>query len=84
MPVLAARIDGGPSPEPRLRELVEPVVNRLAAEFLTVPLPTVARCVADAWACGEHLGVAVTPEIAGRVARERLLGLVNSAPPSRR
>lgn len=84
MPVLAARISGGPSSEPGLRERVELVIDRLAAEFLTVPLPTVDRCVADAWACGEHLGLAVTPEIVERVARERLLGMVNSAPPSRR
>ena len=84
MPVLAARISGGPSPEPDLREPADLVSERLAAEFLTIPLSTVSRCVADAWACGEHLGLDVTPEIAERVARERLLGLVNSAPPSRR
>ncbi len=84
MPVLATRISGGPSPEPGLREPVELVTHRLAAEFLTVPLSAVARCVADAWACGEHLGLDVTPEIVERVARERLLGMVNSAPPSRR
>ncbi|MEU7884514.1 hypothetical protein AB0B54_03350 [Microbispora bryophytorum] len=84
MPVLAARISGGPSSEPGLREPVELVTHRLAAEFLTVPPSTVARCVADAWACGQHLGLDVTAEIVERVARERLLGMVNSAPPSRR
>ncbi|GAA0364569.1 hypothetical protein GCM10009530_12860 [Microbispora corallina] len=83
MPVLAARISGGPSSEPGLRPLLEGVIARLAAEFLTVPLTTVDRCVVDAWACAEHLGLDVTPEIAERVAREHLLGLVNSAPPSR-
>ena len=83
MPALATRISGGPSPEPGLREPRQLVIDRLAAEFLTVPLPSVARCVADTWACGEHLGLYVTPEIVERLARERLLGLVNSAPPSR-
>jgi hypothetical protein len=62
---------------------VDLVTARLAAEFLTVPATTVNRCVTDVWACGEHLGLTVTPEIAERVARERLLGLVNSTPPSR-
>ncbi|MBX6383989.1 MAG: hypothetical protein IRZ07_13615 [Microbispora sp.] len=84
MPVLAARTDGGPSPEPGLREAVDLVTHRLAAEFLTIPPSAVARCVADTWACGEHLGLDVTPEIVERVAREHLLGMVNSAPPSRR
>ncbi|MBP2706601.1 hypothetical protein JOL79_22595 [Microbispora sp. RL4-1S] len=83
MPVLAPRISGGPSPEPELRELVELVTARLAAEFLSVPLIVVDRCVSDAWVCGAHLGLTVTPEIAERLARERLLGVVNSAPPSR-
>jgi hypothetical protein len=83
MPALAVRISGGPSTAPGPRELVELVIARLAAEFLTVPLSTVDRSVADAWARGEHLGLAVTPEIVERVAREHLLGLVNSAPPSR-
>ncbi|MBD3143588.1 hypothetical protein IEQ31_10420 [Microbispora camponoti] len=63
---------------------MELVTHRLAAEFLTVPPSTVARCVADAWACGQHLGLDVTAEIVERIARERLLGMVNSAPPSRR
>ena len=83
MPALATRISGGPSSEPGLRQLLERVTSRLAAEFLTIPLTTVDRCVADAWARGEHLGLDVTPEIAERVAREHLLGLMNSAPPSR-
>jgi hypothetical protein len=81
MPALAARIGGGPSSETRLRG---PVIARLAAEFLTVPVDNVGRCVADVWACAEHLGLDVTPEIVERVARERLLGMVNSAPPSQR
>ncbi|GGS67219.1 hypothetical protein GCM10010156_27690 [Planobispora rosea] len=61
----------------------EPVSTRLAAEFLTVPLDTVDRCVADVRACTEHLGVEATPEVVERVAREHLLAIVNSAPPPR-
>lgn len=61
----------------------KPVSAHLAAEFLTVPLDTVDRCVADVWACAEHLGVEATPEVIERVAREHLLALVNSAPPPR-
>ncbi|MBG0830597.1 hypothetical protein HS041_22805 [Planomonospora sp. ID67723] len=63
--------------------LREPVCARLAAEFLTVPLETVDRCVADVRACTEHLGVEATPEVIERVAREHLLAIVNSAPPPR-
>ncbi|WP_326824414.1 hypothetical protein OHA77_32300 [Streptosporangium sp. NBC_01639] len=59
------------------------VNSALTAEFVTVPLDTVARCVADVRACAEHLGVDATPEIVERVAREHLLALVNSAPPPR-
>ncbi|GAA3127622.1 hypothetical protein [Streptosporangium carneum] len=59
------------------------VSAHLAAEFLTVPLSTVDRCVADVCACAGHLGVEATPEVVERVAREHLLALVNSAPPPR-
>nr|WP_062334785.1 hypothetical protein [Herbidospora sakaeratensis] len=62
----------------------EAVAARLAEEFLTVPLVTVERCVDDVCACTEHLGVDVTPVSIERIAREHLLALVNSAPPSRR
>ncbi|MCT9931116.1 hypothetical protein N5079_12905 [Planotetraspora sp. A-T 1434] len=80
MPVLATRLSGGPSAEPEPRG---PVIARLAAEFLTLPLDAVDRCVADVWACAEHMGLDVTPEIVERVAREHLLGVVNSTPPTR-
>lgn len=81
MPALAARTGGGPPQDPELRELMDLVIARLAAEFVTVPPATLSRRVADVWACAEHLGLNVTPEIIERVARERLLGLVNSTPP---
>ncbi|WP_436761945.1 hypothetical protein [Streptosporangium sp. V21-05] len=63
--------------------LHEPVTSHLAAEFLTVPVDTVDRCVADVCACAEHLGIEATAEVVERVAREHLLALVNSAPPPR-
>ncbi|GII00496.1 hypothetical protein [Planobispora takensis] len=77
MPALATRFTNGPT------GLREPVSARLAAEFLTVPLDTVDRCVADVFACTEHLGVEATAEVIERVAREHLLAIVNSAPPPR-
>ncbi|ACZ89787.1 hypothetical protein [Streptosporangium roseum] len=77
MPALAIRFTGGTT------TFHDPVSARLAAEFLTVPLGTVARCVADVRACAEHLRVDATPEVIERVAREHLLALVNSAPPPR-
>jgi hypothetical protein len=77
MPALAIRFTGSTT------TFHDPVSARLTAEFLTVPLGTVARCVADVRACAEHLGVDATPEVIERVAREHLLALVNSAPPPR-
>ncbi|MBB5084455.1 hypothetical protein ACFWY5_14590 [Nonomuraea sp. NPDC059007] len=65
------------------RMLKEPVSHRLAEEFLTVPVDTIDRCVADVCACAEHLGIEATPQIVERIAREHLLAIVNSAPPPR-
>ncbi|MGP3959055.1 MULTISPECIES: hypothetical protein [Nonomuraea] len=65
------------------RFLREPVSLRLAEEFLTVPVDTIDRCVADVCACAQHLGISATPEIVERIAREHLLAIVNSAPPPR-
>ncbi|MFI6291872.1 hypothetical protein ACIBEJ_09830 [Nonomuraea sp. NPDC050790] len=65
------------------RMLKEPVSHRLAEEFLTVPVDTIDRCVADVCACAEHLGIQATPQIVERIAREHLLAIVNSAPPPR-
>ncbi|MEV8632245.1 hypothetical protein AB0395_11380 [Streptosporangium sp. NPDC051023] len=77
MTALATGLSGGP------QAFHDQVSADLAAEFRTVPPSTVDRCVADAWACAEHLGVEATPEVVERVAREHLLALVNSAPPPR-
>ncbi|WP_214108817.1 hypothetical protein [Acrocarpospora catenulata] len=74
MPVLATHTVEVAGPR-----LIDPVVTVLAAEFRTVAEESVARCVADVWACAEHLGVEVTPAIIERIAREHLLALVNSA-----
>jgi|GEM_PF-5501835 len=84
MPVLATRL-AGPSVTLAASSaaLHEPVISHLAAEFPTISLDTVDRCVAEVRACAEHLGVEPTAEIVERVAREHLLALVNSAPPSR-
>jgi hypothetical protein len=63
--------------------LCDRVSARLAAEFLKLPIGTVARCVADVQACAEHLGIVPTQNVVERVAREHLLAIVNSAPPTR-
>jgi hypothetical protein len=81
MAALATRVAGDPPSQPRLHESI---TSRLGAEFLGVPGEVVDRCVADVWACAEHLGVDVTPALVERNARERLLARVNSSPPSRR
>jgi hypothetical protein len=60
------------------------VTRRLSAEFLILSSDTVARCVADAWACTEHLGLEVTPPLVERIAREHLTAMVKSEPPSGR
>ncbi|WP_433500380.1 hypothetical protein ACQP1K_08845 [Sphaerimonospora sp. CA-214678] len=80
MSALTVRICGGRRPEPR-RDLMDSVIARLAAEFPTVPAAVLSRLVVDVRACAGHLGLDVTPEIVEGVARERLLGLVNSTPP---
>jgi hypothetical protein len=85
MAALATRFAGDSHSRPRAHApIVEPIIASLGAEFLTVPDEVVDRCVADVWACAEHLGVDVTPALVERIARERLLAKVNSSPPSRR
>jgi hypothetical protein len=56
--------------------------GRLALEFSSFTLATVERCVADVQACMTHLGVDPTPEAVERMAREHLVGMVKSRPPS--
>lgn len=55
---------------------------RLHDEFSALSHRCVERCVSDTWHCVEHLGIAVTPHLVERVAREHLEAMVNSVPPS--
>ncbi len=65
-------------------EIRHTITRRLTAEFLVFPADTVGRCVSDAWACAEHLGLEVTPRLVERIAREHLTAMVKSEPPSGR
>lgn len=55
---------------------------RLHDEFNGLSHRCVEQCVSDTWHCVEHLGIAVTPHLVERVAREHLEAMVNSVPPS--
>jgi hypothetical protein len=68
----------------RRSEIHHTITRRLTAEFLVFPTTTVGRCVADAWACTEHLGIEVTPHLVERIAWEHLTAMVKSEPPSGR
>ncbi len=58
--------------------------GRLALEFSSFSRDTVERCVADVQACMTHLGLEATPALVERMAREHLVGMVKSEPPSGR
>ncbi|GAA2413726.1 hypothetical protein GCM10010191_24390 [Actinomadura vinacea] len=60
------------------------LAGRLAQEFAIFNTDTVERCVADVQACVTHLGLEATPELVERMAREHLIGMVKSEPPSGR
>ncbi|HKB32215.1 MAG TPA: hypothetical protein VKD26_15440 [Streptosporangiaceae bacterium] len=60
------------------------VTTRLTAEFPALAPATIGRCVTDTSICAEHLGIAVTDGLVEMLAREHLLGLMNSVPPSGR
>jgi hypothetical protein len=51
---------------------------------VAISADTVARYVADAWACADHLGLEVTPRLVEQIAREHLTAMVKSEPPSGR
>ncbi|MDE3722653.1 MULTISPECIES: hypothetical protein [Nocardiopsis] len=55
---------------------------RLHDEFNGLSHRCVEQCVSDTWHCIEHLGIAVTPHLVERVAREHLEAMINSVPPS--
>lgn len=58
------------------------MTRKLADEFMILSTDAVERCVADVCACIEHLGVDATPALVERIAREHLVGMVKSRPPS--
>ncbi|MFI0355604.1 hypothetical protein [Actinomadura sp. 9N407] len=68
----------------RRGEIRRLLAGRLAAEFEIFNPDTVERCVADVQACMTHLGLEATPALVERMAREHLVGMVKSEPPSGR
>lgn len=61
-----------------------PIVRRLSREFAAVSPEVVERCVNDVWLRARHLGVTLTPRLVEVVAREHLVSMVKSEPPSGR
>lgn len=62
----------------------EAVARRLRAEFPALASDEVERYVTETWMCAQHLGFPVTAGLVEPIAREHLLGVVNSVPPSGR
>jgi len=58
------------------------LAQRLAAEFGVFTPDTVERCVADVRACMTHLGLDASPDSVERMAREHLVSMVKSIPPT--
>lgn len=56
---------------------------RLHDEYSALSHRRVERCVNDTWKCAEHLGIAVTPHLVERVAREHLEAMVTPSQPER-
>jgi hypothetical protein len=67
---------------PAVAERSQGMVRRLADEFMILPTDVVERCIADVCVCVEHLGVDPLPALVERIAREHLVGMVKSRPPS--
>jgi hypothetical protein len=65
-------------------DIPSPMVRRLCREFRELAPETVERCVADVGRRGRHLGVDLTPRLVEVVAREHLMSMVKSEPPSAR
>jgi hypothetical protein len=59
-------------------------LRRLCRDFDELSPDTVERCVEDVHLRGRHLGVDLTPQTVERLAREHLLSIVKSEPPSAR
>lgn len=66
----------------RQSDIQHTITQRLSDEFLAFSATTVGRCVSDAWACAEHLGLEITPHLVERIAWEHLTAMVKSEPPS--
>lgn len=65
------------------RLLAEPQVSgRLTSEFAALSPDVVDRCVTEVRACVAHLGIDPTPAVVERIAREHLVGMLKSEPPS--
>jgi hypothetical protein len=67
---------------PAVAERSQGMTRRLADEFVILPTDVVERCVVDVCACVEHLGADATPALVEPIAREHLVGMVKSRPPS--
>ncbi|MDL4815854.1 hypothetical protein [Actinomadura opuntiae] len=65
-------------------ETRDALTRRLSDEFADFPSDAVHRCVADVQACMAHLGLDPTPARVERMAREHLVGMLKSEPPSGR
>jgi hypothetical protein len=65
-------------------DIPSPTVRRLCREFPQLAPETVQRCVQDVGRRGRHLGVDLTPRLVEVVAREHLVSMVKSEPPSAR
>ncbi|HXA60787.1 MAG TPA: hypothetical protein VNW94_16625 [Streptosporangiaceae bacterium] len=68
----------------RAERAEEAIDRRLADEFSGISPATVERCVHDVRACVAHLGIDATPGLVERIAREHLVGMIKSEPPSGR
>jgi hypothetical protein len=62
----------------------DPVIGRLRREFPSIPADAVERCVCDVRLRARHLGVDLTPRLVEGVAREHLMSMIKSEPPSGR
>jgi hypothetical protein len=65
-------------------DVSSPMLRRLRRDFAELSPETVERCVEDVRRRGRHLGVDLTPQTVERLAREHLLSMVKSEPPSAR
>jgi hypothetical protein len=84
MAALTGRPPGPSRNAPDPDQKPPPLERRLTDEFADLAPHAVARCVADVSACVTHLGMEPTPDVVERIAREHLVGMVKSQPPSGR